>query len=441
MTRTLSLLLPLLILTAGILSAQPGSTESLGTVKPVYTYEKSVIAVPAFGRDEAPVTFEALPRIIRRDLALSGFFSMPADQNRVNGANMHDVRNRTVSFAAWQGMGVEYYLMASLSVPEPGVLRAMVLLYDIPSQTLLFRRNIDGSVEDPRMLAHRISDEVVRFTKNCQGIAQTKLVYISEQVRNIKEVAIIDADSFNPTPLTRFNNLCTTPAWGMNGTEVYYTSYAGNRAIVYGQRLSDGANWKIAAYGGTNHSPAWCDANQRLVMTLSRDGNSELYTSKRDGSDLRRITKTKATEGSPCWSPDGSKIAYVSNEGGPFAIWIANPDGSGARRLINKGGWIDSPSWSPDGQKIVFVYRQGGVNDIYTIRADGDMSTVRRLTMNQGNNESPVWAPNSRHIAFSSDRSSQRHIYIMLDDGSNQQILTTSGRNTEPAWGPAPVVR
>lgn len=432
-------LLTLLLLIAVPLSAQNTADESLGVIKPTPMYERSVIAVPQFGKDDsAPVEFGTLARIVRRDLELTGLFELVQDQRAVNNLNLVDVRNQTVQFDKWNEMGAEFYLMANISQPEPGVLRSYTLLYEIPSRKRIISRNIDGSPQDVRALAHKITDEVVRYTKFMDGFAQSRVLFINEQIPGVKEVCMMDSDGFNLRPLTSFGNICTTPSWGANGTEVYYTSYHGNRANIYGQQLGSNSRWTIAAYGGTNHSPDWNQANKRLVMVLSKDGGSELYSCKRDGTDLQRLTRTKANEGSPCWSPDGSKIAFASDEGNGVQLYVMNADGTARRRLTPKGTWNDAPAWSPDGSRIAFVSRINQVNDIYVIDADGSPDSLRRLTMDQGDNESPAWAPNSRHLAFSSDRSGRWQVYLMLDDGSNQTALTTTGRNTQPAWSPIP---
>ncbi len=415
------------------------NSDSLGTVRPMATVEPTMIAIPPFGRDESsPVEYETMPRIIRRDLVLSGFFQLPADQQEVNSQNIIDVRNNQVNFDFWRKMGVQHYLMGNVSSPKPGTLRVLVLLYDVPSARIVINRYFDGDANDPRYLAHSISDEIVKFTKFTDGIARTKLIYLSEQIPGIKETAIMDADGFNQLNLTRYNKICTTPTWGARGTEIYYTSYHGNRANIYGQQVSTGQTWPIAAYGGTNHSPDWCESNGRILMTLSKDGNSEIYSCLRDGKDARRLTKTKATEGSPCWSPDGTRYVYASNEAGGLHLFVANADGSGKKRLTTRGSWNDAPSWSADGQRIAFVSRIDGQNDIFVIHSDGDPNTYRRLTINQGDNESPSWGPNSRHLAFASNRSGRWQIYMMLDDGSNQTVLTSTGQNTQPDWGPYP---
>lgn len=56
-------------------------------------------------------------------------------------------------------------------------------------------------------------------------------------------------------------------------------------------------------------------------------GESYIYTVKRDGSDMRQLTR--ANDQLPCWSPDGRKIAYTSDG----RIWIMNADGTHPRPL------------------------------------------------------------------------------------------------------------
>ncbi|MEQ8821412.1 MAG: hypothetical protein RLY93_14335 [Sumerlaeia bacterium] len=423
-------------------SMEENPATSLGVLTPFEEYEATAIAIPAFDRDDnAPVEWQTVPRIIRRDLELSGLFNVTPDKQAwVNSQNLRDVRgNKGIDFAAWSGEGFELLLMGRVRIMGDNVVEVTGYLWDVESKSRLFGKSFRGPADQLRLVTHQLSDEIVRAVKSMDGVARTQILFVNEQIPGIKEAALMDADGFNQRLLTNYGKIVTVPAWGANGTEFYYTSYHGNRANVYGQQFLDGGTWKIAAYGGTNHAPQWCAANERLVMVLSKDGNSEIYTCKRDGSDLKRVTESRATEGSPTWSPDGSKIAFASDEAGGIHLFVVNADGTGKRRLTSKGGWNDAPSWSPDGKRIAFVSRIGGKNDIYVLDADGSPDSYRRLTKDVGNNESPDWAPNSRHLVFSSDRSGKKQIYIMLDDGSNQRVLTGSGfSNTVPEWGPYP---
>ena len=92
------------------------------------------------------------------------------------------------------------------------------------------------------------------------------------------------------------------------------------------------------------------------------------------------------------------------------------------------------PSWSPDGDLIAFSWRRvlTGNFDIYLVNIVSGQYI--QLTKDSGNNEHPVWSPDSRHIAFESSRSGSKQIFIMLADGTRQKQITTTGKNTAPAW-------
>lgn len=427
----------LLLFAVLLVPASPAPAQSLGEVTPRPGVVPTTIYVAPFNIDAGvAMDIEVLPRIIRRDLELSGFFIGPPKPREASVLYSRQT-TQSIDFDGWKSIGVQHYVMGRVMMNE-GRLRVRAILYDIDSRQLIFERFFENTRENERALAHRVSDEIVKFAKGVDGIAQTRLLYVTEQVPSVKEVALMDADGFNPRKLTSYGKLTAGPVWGANGTEFYFTSFHGNRGNIYGMQINSGSTWEIAAYGGTNHSPAWSPSLRRLAMVLSRDGNSEIYTSTRDGSGLNRLTETPLTEGSPTWSPDGSKVVFVSNTEGGVHLFLMNADGSGRRRLTTRGSWNDAPSWSPDGSRIAFVSRIGGVNDIFTMDAAGTPASYRRLTQNQGQNESPAWAPNSRHLTFSSNRSGQWQVYIMLDDGSNQRALTTTGRNTQPDWSPQP---
>jgi Tol biopolymer transport system component len=99
---------------------------------------------------------------------------------------------------------------------------------------------------------------------------------------------------------------------------------------------------------------------------VSGDGNwlafttsgvqEDLFVSRLDGSDYRRLTDDAARDRGPGWSPDGSRIAFYSDRSGTYEMWTIRPDGSDLRQLTAHTGNPGFPVWSPRGDRIAEGY-------------------------------------------------------------------------------------
>src|SRR3569623_1688442 len=76
-------------------------------------------------------------------------------------------------------------------------------------------------------------------------------------------------------------------------------------------------------YETLNGAPAWAPNGRELALTLSKDGNPEIYVLELPGKRLRRITDNLAIDTEPVWSPDGQTIYFTSDRGGSPQIYRA----------------------------------------------------------------------------------------------------------------------
>ena len=93
-----------------------------------------------------------------------------------------------------------------------------------------------------------------------------------------------------------------------------------------------------------------------------------LYVSRSDGMNPRRLTNDAARDRGPAWSPDGKRIAFYSDRSGSYEIWTINPDGTGLSQLTNSPGTNRSGVlWSPDNSRLLYLQRRGPTWDTYVI--------------------------------------------------------------------------
>ena len=86
-----------------------------------------------------------------------------------------------------------------------------------------------------------------------------------------------------------------------------------------------------------------------LALTLSKDGNPEIYVQDISSGRLRRLTVNGAIDTEPAWSPDGRWIAFTSDRGGSPQIYRVPADGSSARRArdASRAAYNSRPRYSP----------------------------------------------------------------------------------------------
>lgn len=136
-------------------------------------------------------------------------------------------------------------------------------------------------------------------------------------------------------------------------------------------------------------------------------------------------------------SPDGMQMSFSAmNAGSPDTndIWISKLDGSDARKVASMPALQHEPVWAPDGKAIYFLSGPGGqAHDIYRVSADGknleQMTTAQlyHFDLNIGADGS---------IVFSSNRSGNYDIWVRDAAGKERVLVGTPEFEAQPVWLP-----
>ena len=265
-----------------------------------------------------------------------------------------------------------------------------------------------------------------------KGIGGTKIAYKADKGSS-GEICVADFDGGNPTTITHDNAIVAAPDWVPGRLALYYTSYKLGSPEIFRHDLSTGQRTAVARHPGSNMSPAASPDGSKVAMILSKDGAVDVYVASADGSNLKRLTKTKEDDSSPCWSPDGQWICYATRvkEGDKeWRLLYKVPASGGAAQRISTGGIANpsEPDWSPDGKWIVFTAQMGEF-EICVVPAAGGTATLLV------SGEDPSWAPNSRTVVYVRRQSGGR-ILSLLDVPTKQtkDVSRISGSNSQPSW-------
>lgn len=351
-----------------------------------------------------------IENVIRNDLEYSLYFDVFADTMALNDSNDYGV--------VVKGKADETQLN--------------IICEDFSSREIIFEENYI-MVDELRQIAHEISDDIVEYIVGEKGIASTKIVF-SYRTSNSKELAIIDYDGFNFTPLTKNGRFNLFPAWAPDSRRVLFSTHTNNRLCIYLFDLTKKEITAISSFQGLNFAPCWSPDASKICLSLTKDGNAEIYILDLTTKNLNRLTYNRAIDTSPAFSPNSREIAFVSDRTGNPQIYVMDIYGGNVRRLTFHGNYNTSPAWSPRGDIIAYVSREDDNSQQIYVTDPYDFSPVR-LTYD-GNNEEPSWSPDGLHIVFTSNRTGIYELYTMNWDGSRERKLSDGLTANAPDWSP-----
>lgn len=201
-------------------------------------------------------------------------------------------------------------------------------------------------------------------------------------------------------------------------------------------------------------------AGKQRRYTWDYDEHMDIFSSRQDGSGLKRLTEAPGYDAEAAYSPDGRSIvfcslrdAYPTNklsaaelkqlEADPAyfgEIYLMNADGSGPQRLTRTPGYDGGPFFSPDGKRIIWrrFDTNGIVADIYTMKLDG--SDMRRLTDFRSMSWAPYFHPSGKNVIFASNQQGFSNFELFLVDAAGEReplrVTYTDGFDGLPVFSP-----
>lgn len=330
--------------------------------------------------------------------------------------------------------GPAAFTVDGLCEERGATLRVNCRVAQMPIRKVLLDKSFSLATGEYRRLAHLVADEIVAATKGCPGFASTRIALIGNR-SGAKELYVCDADGQNLAKVTDDRSISISPAWGPDGARVYYTSYCAQFPYIYSININSSSprRERVSGFPGMNMSPAISPDGRRMALSLSKDGNPDLYVMDLATRSLTRVTRTTpAGEVSPSWSPDGRQLVFVSDSSGRPQLFVMSSSGSAPRRITFHGSENVAPDWGRNGL-IAYTSLRDGLYRICVINpVNGE---DRQLTDDGTNYEDPSWAPDGRHIVCGRSEGRRSGVYILDTMGDGLiRLLNVSGEWSSPAW-------
>jgi Tol biopolymer transport system component len=281
-----------------------------------------------------------------------------------------------------------------------------------------------------------------------------KIVFTTNRDGNY-EIYTMNSDRNGPPSTWNVQRLTTNPAedtdptFNPEGTKIAFTTNRDGNSEIYTINSDGTGVQRVTNDPAGDIQPAFsgpAGGQSRVAFTRTRDTDSnpprdnyDIYWANSNGTGQEvRLTTNEAQDSDPAISPDGNKIAFRSRRDGNSEIYTARLDGTGVQRLTNNPAPDLQPDFSPNGSKIAFTSYRDGESEIYTMNSDG--TGVQRVTNDPGGADyAPAFSPDGSWLAYTAMYSSNAEIYTKKLDGTGEQRLTsTAADDALPDWQPLP---
>jgi len=155
--------------------------------------------------------------------------------------------------------------------------------------------------------------------------------------------------------------------------------------------------------------------------------------------DINRGATTKLTSGGrnlwPVWSPDGTRVAYASSREGSTNVYWRRADGSGAEEQLTTSAHTVIPqSWAPNGRHLVVTNVQPDhPNYVALLPAEGP-HTIQRFETGEAHASVGSLSADGRWMAYVSAESGRLEVYVRPFPGPGPALQVSTSGGDEPCW-------
>jgi Tol biopolymer transport system component len=243
----------------------------------------------------------------------------------------------------------------------------------------------------------------------------------------------------DPPPTTT----TTGPRPDPDGRTLVYSREVGPQEVRLFIGDVDGSYERPLTSGGNDQFPAWSPAGSAIVFTrFTRDGSSDLWTVRPDGTGLRQLTNGGAKDKRDAvWSPNGLFLAFTGAYKVPApSVWdtriVVLELATGVMSDVSTGPLDTVPAWSPDSATLAYRTPSPSHQDYELALVDRDGTNRRPLISapedDRGQDYFPYgWSEDGRRIlAYEVNAADDGHGHIITihPDGTGRQEILSDGQ-------------
>ena len=368
-----------------------------------------------------------ISKIIRDNLNRSGQF---------NALSTEALITNQIDFSFWKEHKKDAVVFGKIEQVSSKVYNVYIYIYDVFSEKSLYQKKIRVHNSGFRRIAHFLSDKIYYVLLGQKGSFDTRLSYVTvienKNGGRTYKLQISDSDGYNPQTVVRSSNPILSPAWSKDQKKLAYVSFKNNRSEVFVMTpFLKTIPIKLPKFDGIASSPTWHPDGESIALTLSKNGNKDIYLYDFKSKPIP-LTTNIAIDTEASFSPDGGKIAFTSNRTGQVQVYIKDLKSGKISRATFEGRYNAKPVFSPDGKDLALIHRVG--KDYRLALLDIASRDLTVMTQNKSD-ESPYFSPNGGMIIYSTNRDNKGILSIIsLHNNQVVELMQKEGEVREPSW-------
>jgi serine/threonine protein kinase/Tol biopolymer transport system component len=269
---------------------------------------------------------------------------------------------------------------------------------------------------------HRIGTQLDRYTSLASSADGRRLV---ATLANSKEtlwgvpVGDVPEDGSRALRVPIETGHASSPRLGPD--YLLYVSALGTSESIW--KVAGGRTSRLWGVGAAHvlGAPAIAQGGEQIAFSVEREGRTELYVMRANGTEARVVTAALRLQGSPAWAPDGQSLVVAAlEEGTPrlYQVWL---DGRPPRR--QSSDYALDPVWDPEGRFI--LYSGPDIGSRFSLQAlavaDG-APRLRELELMRGSRRT-CFVPGRRAIIVLRGEIHHKDLWeIDLESGKERQL-------------------
>lgn len=325
----------------------------------------------------------------------------------------------------------DYYLKGYLS-NQNGKLFLKADLWDSFENKLLKTYLLEGSSKKAEILIYTLCNKLIEELSNYKGLAFSKISFIKRTKRG-DELYIMDFSKENLKFLAQAP-LILFPKFSPSGKKLAYLVYENKDYALEILNLYTGEK-KRFNIEGLSSAPIWFPDETKLVLTLSKKEEVNLYLLDIGTSNLTLLTSERGIKQAGSISKDGKYLAYVWDKGNGPQIYLLNLHTYEKQRISYEGRYNTSPRFSPKNDYLIYLSQAGGATRL--ILYPFKNKNKKEISL-KGLIEEPSFSPTGEYLLVRAKLREGTGFYLIHLDSQISHLYLSGSNIFFPDWGNLP---